>query len=256
MERIANKVAVVTGGARGIGRAVCRLFAREGAAVAVTDIVDDEGREVVTQIEKAGGEAAYWHLDTVSEENIVGVFAEVHNRFGGLDILVNNAGISGSSKPTHEMPAVEWDRVIAVNVKGVFMCTKHAVPYMQREGGGSIVNLSSIYGIVGAPDLPPYHASKGAVRMMTKTDALLYAGDDIRVNSIHPGYIWTPLVADLAEASGQSVEDFRRDLDARHPIGHVGEPDDVAYGALYLASDEAKFVTGSELVIDGGYTAQ
>jgi len=256
MERIANKVAVVTGGARGIGRAVCRLFAREGAAVAVTDIVDDEGREVVAQIEKAGGEAAYWHLDTAREENIVGVFAEVHNHFGGLDILVNNAGISGNNTPTHEIPAAEWDRVIAVNVKGVFMCTKHAVPYMQREGGGSIINLSSIYGIVGAPDLPPYHASKGAVRMMTKTDALLYARDDIRVNSIHPGYIWTPLVADLAEASEQSAEDFRRDLDARHPIGHVGEPDDIAYGALYLASDEAKFVTGSELVIDGGYTAQ
>jgi NAD(P)-dependent dehydrogenase (short-subunit alcohol dehydrogenase family) len=256
MERIANKVAVVTGGARGIGRAVCRLFAREGAAVAVTDIVDDEGRELVAQIEKAGGEAAYWHLDIAREENIVGVFAEVRNRFGGLDILVNNAGISGNNTPTHEIPAAEWDRVIAVNVKGVFMCTKHAVPYMQREGGGSIINLSSIYGIVGAPDLPPYHASKGAVRMMTKTDALLYAGDDIRVNSIHPGYIWTPLVADLAEASEKSAEDFRRELDARHPIGHVGEPDDIAYGALYLASDEAKFVTGSELVIDGGYTAQ
>jgi NAD(P)-dependent dehydrogenase (short-subunit alcohol dehydrogenase family) len=127
---------------------------------------------------------------------------------------------------------------------------------MQRAQGGSIINLSSIYGIVGAPDLPPYHAAKGAVRLMTKTDALLYAGDHIRVNSIHPGYIWTPLVAELAAQAGESEDDFRRDLDARHPIGHVGEPDDVAYGALYLASEEAKFVTGSELVIDGGYTAQ
>ena len=256
MARMANKVALVTGGARGIGRAVCRLFAREGAVVAVTDIVDDEGREVVEGIEKDGGQAAFWHLDTASEEDVVGVFAEVHHRLGGLDVLVNNAGISGDNHPTHQITAEAWDRVIRINVKGVFLCTKHAVPYMQRGGGGSIITLSSIYGIVGAPDLPPYHASKGAVRMMTKTDALLYAGDRIRVNSIHPGYIWTPLVEKLAAESGDSIEDFRSDLAARHPVGRVGEPDDVAYGALYLASDEAKFVTGSELVIDGGYTAR
>jgi NAD(P)-dependent dehydrogenase (short-subunit alcohol dehydrogenase family) len=256
MGRIENKVVVVTGGARGIGRAICLLFAREGAAVAVTDVIDDEGRQVVDLIKEKGGRADFWHLDTSREENVVQVFLEVADQWGGINVLVNNAGIAGPNKPTHDIDTEEWDRVISVNVRGVFLCTKHAVPYMQKGRGGSIINLSSIYGIIGAPDLPPYHASKGAVRLMTKTDALLYAGDDIRVNSIHPGYIWTPLVADLAEASGQGVDNFRRDLDAKHPIGHVGEPDDIAYGALYLAADESKFVTGSELVIDGGYTAQ
>ncbi|MBR9987453.1 MAG: glucose 1-dehydrogenase [Desulfosarcina sp.] len=256
MGRLENNNVIVTGGARGIGRAVCELFAREGAAVAVTDIVDDEGQDLVETIKDAGGNAAFWHLDTSSEENVEQALSEVSDRLGGINTLVNNAGISGTNKPTHQIETEEWDKVIQVNVKGVFLCTKHAVPYMQKDKGGSIINLSSIYGLVGAPDLPAYHASKGAVRLMTKTDALLYAGDNIRVNSIHPGYIWTPLVAELAEASGQGVDDFRRQLDDKHPIGHVGEPDDIAYGALYLASDESKFVTGSELVIDGGYTAQ
>jgi len=140
--------------------------------------------------------------------------------------------------------------------KKSFFCTKHAVPFIQKNKRGSIINLSSIYGIISSEDLPPYHASKGAVRLMTKTDALFYAKNNIRVNSIHPGFIWTPLVEDLAESSEESVEDFRRELDARHPIGHVGEPDDIAYVALYLASDESKFVTGSEIVVDGGYTAR
>jgi NAD(P)-dependent dehydrogenase (short-subunit alcohol dehydrogenase family) len=256
MGRLENNNVIVTGGARGIGRAICELFAREGAAVAVTDIVDDEGEDLVETIKDAGGNAAFWHLDTSSEENVEQVLSEVSHRLGGIDTLVNNAGISGTNKPTHQIETEEWDKVIQVNVKGVFLCTKHAVPYMQKDKGGSIINLSSIYGLVGAPDLPAYHASKGAVRLMTKTDALLYAGDNIRVNSIHPGYIWTPLVADLAEDSGEGVDAFRRQLDQKHPIGHVGEPDDIAYGALYLACAESKFVTGSELVIDGGYTAQ
>lgn len=256
MGRIDSKVAVVTGGARGIGRAICKLFAREGASVAVTDIIEDEGRQVVKDIAAAGGKAEFWHMNTIYETEVAQVFAEVRNRFGSIDILVNNAGISGPNKPTHEIEVEEWDQVIHVNVKGVFLCTKHAVRYMQQNSGGSIINLSSIYGIISAPDLPPYHASKGAVRLMSKTDALLYSENNIRVNSIHPGYIWTPLVQDLAESSGEGVENFRRELDAKHPIGHVGEPDDIAYGALYLASEEAKFVTGSELVIDGGYTSQ
>jgi NAD(P)-dependent dehydrogenase (short-subunit alcohol dehydrogenase family) len=256
MGRIENKVVVVTGGARGIGHAICLLFAREGAAVAVTDVVDDEGHQVVEQIRKSGGTADYWHLDTSQEDQVKRVFSEVNDRLGAIQVLVNNAGIAGTNRPTHEIDGEEWDRVIAINVKGVFLCTKHAVPQMLKGQGGSIINLSSIYGIISAPDLPPYHASKGAVRLMTKTDALLYAKDGIRVNSIHPGYIWTPLVADLAESSGEGADNFRRQLAAKHPVGHVGQPDDIAYGALYLASDEAKFVTGSELVIDGGYTAQ
>ena len=256
MGRIEGKTVVVTGGARGIGKAVCQVLAAEGGAVAVTDIVDDEGLQVVEEIQARGGKAGYWHLDTADETAVRTVFGEVRERFGPIGVLVNNAGISGVNKPTHEITEDEWNRVMEVNVKGVFLCTKHAVDMMKEAGGGSIINLSSIYGIIGAPDIPPYHASKGAVRLMTKTDALLYAGDGIRVNSVHPGYIWTPLVEDLARRSDQGIDAFRRELDSRHPIGHVGEPEDIAYGILYLASDESKFVTGSELVIDGGYTAR
>lgn len=256
MGRIDNKVVVVTGAARGIGRAICKKLALEGGLVAVTDIIDDEGQQLAREIKESGGQAEFWHMDTSAEENVKQVLAEVNERLGGIHVLVNNAGIAGPNKATHEIDEKEWDRVMEINVKGVFLCTKHAVPYMLKNKGGSIINLSSIYGIIGAPDLPPYHASKGAVRLMTKTDALLYAKNQIRVNSIHPAFIWTPLVEDLARDSGKSVDAFRQDLDAMHPIGHVGEPDDIAYATLYLASEEAKFVTGAEIVVDGGYTAQ
>ncbi|MGE5488593.1 MAG: SDR family NAD(P)-dependent oxidoreductase [bacterium] len=254
MDRVKGKVAIVTGGALGIGRSACLLLAREGAAVAVTDVLEAEGKKTTDEIVASGGKARFWKLDVSSEESVQTVFAEIEREFGGIDVLVNNAGISGVDKPTHEITEQEWDRLMAVNVKGVFFCTKHAIPAMRRRGGGSIINLSSIYGIIGAGDIPPYHASKGAVRLMTKNDALIYAADRIRVNSVHPAFIWTPLVEKLA---GQGdVAAFRRELDARHPIGHVGEPDDVGWGIVYLASDESKFCTGSELVIDGGYTAR
>jgi len=256
MKRLEGYVAVVTGGAKGIGRAVCELFAGHGAKTAVTDILDEEGRKLTMEIKDRGGEAEFFHLDTSRERQVKEVMSQVNNKFGGIQVLVNNAGISGPNKPTHEIELEEWQRLIDINLNGVFLCTKHVIPYMKQGKGGSIINLSSIYGIISAPDLPAYHASKGAVRLMSKTDALLYAADKIRVNSIHPGYIWTPLVEDLARKSPEGLEEFRRKLDALHPIGHVGEPMDIAYGALYLASAESKFVTGSELVIDGGYTAQ
>ena len=256
MKRVEGKTAVVTGGSHGIGRASCIGLAKEGAKVAVTDIQDEDGRMVVAEIRDFGGSAEYWHLDTSLEKDVGDVFSNVFDKFGSIDILVNNAGISGTNELTHEISKEEWDKVISVNVSGVFFCTKHAIPFMKKSGKGSIINMSSIYGIVGAADLPPYHASKGAIRLMTKNDALMYAKDNIRVNSIHPGFIWTPLVEQLAEDSPQAVEEYRAQLDSRHPIGHVGEPDDIAYGVIYLASEEAKFVTGSELVIDGGYTAQ
>lgn len=256
MKRLEGYVAVVTGGARGIGKAICEIFAAQGAKTVVTDILDEEGQRLAEEIEKSGGEARFYHLDTSDEEQVKAVLAQVNEDFGNIRVLVNNAGITGPDKPTHEVELKEWQKLMDINVNGVFLCTKHVIPYMKRGNGGSIINLSSIYGIIGAPDLPAYHASKGAVRLMTKTDALLYAPDKIRVNSIHPGYIWTPLVEALAEESSEGIEEFRKNLDALHPIGHVGDPRDVAYGALYLASEESKFVTGSELVIDGGYTAQ
>ncbi len=255
MGRVDGKVAIVTGGALGIGRAASLLLAKQGAAVAVTDVLDKEGRQLVDEIKRAKGKAQFWHLDVSKESEVEKVFADVAKTFGKIDILVNNAGIAGVSKPTHEITEGEWDRVQAVNVKGVFFCTKHAVPFMQKAGGGSIVNLSSIYGLVSAPDVPPYHASKGAVRLMTKTDALFYAQDKIRVNSVHPGFIWTPMVEKYLQSTG-NVEEGKKMLKSLHPLGHIGEPDDIAYGILYLACDESKFVTGSELVIDGGYTAR
>ncbi len=256
MKRVEDKVAVVTGGAVGLGRSCSLLLASEGARVAVVDIQDDAGQTVVEEIEADGGEARYWHLDVGSEEEVERVFGEVVDAFGEITVLVNNAGISGANKPTHEITEEEWDEVQRVNVKGLFFCTKHVVPSMQRAGGGSIINLSSIYGLVGAPDVPPYHASKGAATLMSKTDALLYAEDGIRVNSVHPGFIWTSMVENHLKRSGQDPEEGKKDLAALHPIGRVGEPDDIGYGVVYLASDESKFVTGSELVIDGGYTAK
>ncbi len=254
MGRMDGKVAVVTGAASGIGRATASLLAREGARVAVTDIQPEAGSEAAEEIGSRGGQARYWQLDTSEEQAVQDVLAEVVDVFGRLDVLVNNAGIAGVNKPTHEITLSEWSRVISVNLNGVFLCTKHAIPHMRRAGGGSIVNLSSIYGLVGAPDSPPYHAAKGGVRLMSKTDAMIYAADGIRVNSVHPGFIWTPMVENFLREQGD-VQAGRRQIDELHPIGHMGEPEDIAYGILYLASDEAKFVTGSELVIDGGYTA-
>jgi NAD(P)-dependent dehydrogenase (short-subunit alcohol dehydrogenase family) len=194
-------------------------------------------------------------MDVSNEDDVRQVFDEVEKVFGPITVLVNNAGVSGADKPTHELQDSEWDHVMSINVKGVFYCTKHCIPQMKRAGGGSIINLSSIYGLVGAPNVPPYHASKGAVRLMSKTDALLYAADKIRVNSVHPGFVWTPMVENYAKKLGD-VEEVKKNLISLHPLGHLGEPMDIAWGVVYLASDESKFVTGSELVLDGGYTCR
>ena len=255
MDRVKNKVAIVTGGALGIGKAACELLAREGAKIAVTDILVNEGEQTVSEINAHGGTAQFWHLDVSKEREVETVFADVAKTLGSVDVLVNNAGISGVSKPTDQITEAEWDKVMAVNVKGVLFCTKHAIAYMKQAGKGSIINLSSIYGIIGALDVPPYHASKGAVRLMTKTDALYFAQFQIRVNSVHPGFIWTPMVEGFLRSQGD-VEAGRKALAALHPIGFVGEPDDIGWCIVYLASDESRFVTGAEFIIDGGYTAR
>jgi NAD(P)-dependent dehydrogenase (short-subunit alcohol dehydrogenase family) len=230
-------------------------MAREGASVAVLDTDEAAGVTVTEEIIRNGGNAHFWRCDVSQEKQVADAIGNAASRFGRIDILVNNAGISGANKPTHELTEEEWDRVQAVNVKGVFFCTKHVIPHMRRAGGGSIINLSSIYGLIGAADVPPYHASKGAVRLMTKNDALIYAPDQIRVNSIHPGFIWTPMVENHLRSLGE-LEAGRKMVADLHPLGRMGEPDDIAWGAVYLASPEAKFVTGTELVIDGGYTAR
>jgi len=252
MKRVENKVVIVTGGASGIGRETCLFLAKEGAKVAVTDIVDKEGQKVVEEINKSGGVAKFYHLDVTNEKEVEKVYSGVYEEFGKLDATVNNAGITGTNKPTHEITEKEWDAVMNVDLKGAFFCSKHAIIQMKKSGGGSIVNISSMYGIIGAGDMPPYHAAKGGVRLMTKNDATIYAKDKIRVNSVHPGIINTPLVVALEK----STPGFKENLAKMHPLGHAGEPEDIAYGILYLVSDESKFSTGSELVIDGGYTCQ
>lgn len=255
MNRLQDKVAVVTGAAVGLGRAIAVRMAEEGAAVALLDMQKEVGAALASDLEKRGLRARFWPCEVQKEADVARAIDAAADHFGRIDILVNNAGVAGADKPTHELSEEEWDFVQAINVKGVFFCTKHAIPHLRRAGGGSIINLSSIYGLVGAPDVPPYHASKGAVRLMTKTDALTYAPDKIRVNSIHPGFIWTPMVEGyLHDAPDQAAA--RQAVDQLHPLGHIGEPDDIAWGAVYLASNESKFVTGAELVIDGGYTAR
>ena len=257
MSRTQDKVCIVTGAALGIGRACAVRLGEQGAKIALFDRLDAEGEALAAELNARGIAARYWHVDVASEDSVRTAVESVVAHFGGLHGLVNNAGISGSTKLTHELTEAEWDQVQAVNVKGVFFCTKHAIPHLKAAGGGSIVNLSSIYGLVGAADVPAYHASKGAVRLMSKTDAMIYAADRIRVNSIHPGYIWTPMVERHLRASGATDLDAARDdVGKLHPLGHMGEPDDIAWGVVYLISDESKFVTGSELVIDGGYTAR
>jgi NAD(P)-dependent dehydrogenase (short-subunit alcohol dehydrogenase family) len=255
MHRLRDKVAVVTGASAGIGRAIAARMADEGAKVALLDVDESAGQALAAELTAGGRTVAFFRCDVGVEAEVAGAIEAAAARFGRIDILVNNAGISGANKPTHELTEAEWDRVQTINVKGVFFGTKHAIAHMRRAGGGSIVNLSSIYGLVGAGDVPPYHASKGAVRLMSKNDALIYAPDKIRVNSIHPGFIWTPMVESHLKSLGD-VTEGRKAVGALHPLGHLGEADDIAWGAVYLASDEAKFVTGSELVIDGGYTAR
>ena len=246
--RLEGKVALISGGARGMGAEEALLFAREGARVVIGDVLE-EGRDIAAQI--GGGQAIFVRLDVTREsdwQRAVSMAEEVYKR---LDILVNNAGISARGG-IEDTTVEEWDRVMEVNAKGVFLGTKHAIPAMQRSGGGSIINISSQLGIVAMNESSPqYIASKGAVRLLTKSTALQYAADGIRCNSVHPGPIVTPMT------EGRRSDDAVRELmESRIPLGRYGEAIDVAYGVLYLASDEASFITGSELVIDGGWVAQ
>lgn len=256
MDRTRGKTAIVTGGALGIGRACALKLATEGAVVAVTDVDAENGALVVEEIRSSGGDAMFIRHDVADESAWEHVMGTVLERYKKLDVLVNNAGVA-LAKDVEHTTLQEWRRLMSINLDGVFLGTKHAILNMKAARRGSIVNLSSIEGLIGDPNLAAYNASKGGVRLLTKSAALYCAksGYNIRVNSVHPGYIWTPMVENYLKASG-SVEEGRKMLDALHPIGHVGEPDDIAYGVVYLASDESKFVTGTELVIDGGYTAQ
>ena len=249
--RLDGKVALISGGARGMGSTEARLFAIEGAAVVFGDVLDELGQQVEAEINETGGRALYVHLDVTQESDWENAVATAVTRFGKLDVLVNNAGIAIFSVGD-DATVEEWDRVMDVNAKGVFLGTKAAIPEMRKAGGGSIVNISSISGMIGQDNIHPgYNASKGAVRLLTKSTAIQHAKDGIRANSVHPGPIATP----MTEASLADPEKNQQSM-SRTPLGRWGEPEDVAFGVLFLASDESSYMTGSELVIDGGVTAQ
>jgi NAD(P)-dependent dehydrogenase (short-subunit alcohol dehydrogenase family) len=251
--RLAGKVAVVTGGASGIGRATCRLFGREGAAVVVTDVNESGGREVAQGITADGGRATFLLLDVTREPDWTAAVERVLRDHRRLDVLVNNAGRGGlpARVPAEHVVLSDWELIMAANATSVLLGTKHAIPAMRRTGGGSIVNVVSIYALVGSRGGASYHASKGAARALTRAAAIQYAAEGIRVNAVFPGFVETGMTAELHARPG-----VREERVALTPIGRVGEPEDIAPGILYLASDEASFVTGTELVIDGGMTAR
>ena len=256
MGRVKGKVALVTGAAKGLGEACARLLAKEGARVVISDLDPQGGEAVVESIRRDGGEALFFRQDVAEESSWPAVIDATVQRFGGLDILVNNAGIS-FVKNVEQTSLEDWRRMMSVNLDAVFMGTKYCIPVMAGRNA-SIVNISSIEGLVGDAMLAAYNASKGGVRLFTKSTALHCArkGLKIRVNSVHPGSIWTPMMESYLKGLGGDLEQRREAVGRRHPLGTLGEPIDIAYGVLYLASDESKFVTGSELVIDGGFTAQ
>jgi NAD(P)-dependent dehydrogenase (short-subunit alcohol dehydrogenase family) len=259
MGRVSGKIALVTGGASGIGRGCATVLASEGAILVVSDVQDALGAECVAEIEAAGGKAIYLRQDVTSEDAWIAMIADIKDRFGRLDILVNNAGI-GLAGPVTEMSLADFRRQQAINVEGVFLGCKHGLPLMRAGGGGSIINISSIAGLTAAPNLAAYSATKGAVRLFTKSVAMECAAlkDGVRVNSVHPGIIETPIWDSIS--GGVLGGANRLDLDAMTavstPLGVKGFPQDIALGVLYLASEDSRYVTGTELIIDGGMTAR
>tara|TARA_Y100000588_G_C14152202_1_gene881060 strand:+ start:644 stop:1396 length:753 start_codon:yes stop_codon:yes gene_type:complete len=249
--RLDNKVALVSGGARGIGAAITKALAGEGAKVIIGDVLENAGQSTAKEIVQSGGECFFVSLDVTSESDWDNAVDEAISRFGKLDILVNNAGVTSRGN-VEDISSDDWSRVMDVNVKGGFLGSKACIPKMRSNGGGSIVNISSGAAIAPQPNTSgAYAASKGAVRIFTKSTAIQYASDNIRCNSVHPG----PVETDMLNLNRQGEEELA-EMKSRVPLGRFGRAEDIAYGVLYLASDESSFVTGSELVIDGGRTAQ
>lgn len=263
MDRVKGKVAIVTGAARGLGKAEAVLLAKEGAKVVATDINETLGKKVPDEVRREGGEAIFIKHDVNNEQNWKEVIQKTISEFGKLDILVNNAGVL-YHHTIEDISLEKWRWILGINLEGVFLGTKHAIGAMKKSGGGSIVNISSIAGLVGMPDTSSYVASKGAVRLFTKSAALecskMKLNYNIRVNSIHPGFIWTEMVDAViktdVEKTGKTFEEVKKMYEDLTMMGHFGKPEDIAYGVLYFASDESKYITGAELTIDGGYTAK
>ena len=251
MGRLDGKVALISGGARGQGAAEARMFAQEGAKVVIGDLLDTEGIAVAAEIAEAGGDALYIHLDVTSEDDWREAIQATVSSFGKLNVLVNNAAIWRRGR-VEDTSVEDWDAIMDVNAKGVFLGTKLAIEEMRKAGGGSIINISSTAGLVGSPRSAAYNASKGAVRLFTKATAIQYGREGIRANSIHPGPIDTAMIRGIWQGDERS----REESIARTALGRVGTVEDIAYGAMFLASDESSFMTGSELVMDGGITAQ
>jgi 3(or 17)beta-hydroxysteroid dehydrogenase len=258
MSRLNNKVAIVSGSAEGIGEATAKLFAKEGAKVVVADINETKGPKVVNDIQQAGGEAIYFSLDVTKEKGWQDLMNATTQKYGKLNVLVNNAGIS-RAKDIENTSLDDWNAIMAVNATGVFLGTKYAIETMKDSGElCSIINRSSIDGQIAESGLFAYCASKGAVTILTKSAALCCGekGYKIRVNSVHPGYIRTALTEEEARGYGLEPEEYFVKVGKQHPLGCIGEPDDIAFIDVYLASDESKWTTGAEFVVDGGWTAQ
>jgi NAD(P)-dependent dehydrogenase (short-subunit alcohol dehydrogenase family) len=248
--RLPGKVAIITGGAHGMGAEEAKLFAHEGAKVVIADVLEEEGKKLEAELNQSGGDTIFLRTDVTIEADWQRLVATTVSRFGTLDILVNNAGLSSTSA-ADPMDTEGWRRIMEVNTTGVFLGTKYAIPAMQQAGGGAIVNISSIMGFVGGESgHPAYHASKGAVRIFTKATAVKYGPVGIRANSVHPGFM-----PPMRSARPRDTADLQRLVDWT-PLRRTGQPIEVAYGVLFLASDEASFITGTELVIDGGFIAQ
>ena len=248
--RVNGKIALVTGGAMGMGRTHCELLADEGAVVIVTDMNEAEGKATVDRIISSGGQAEFYPLNVTIESHWLSVVNNVVATYGKIDVLVNNAGIA-LMKALEETTSEEWDRIFDINIKGVFLGTKAVLPAMKKAGGGSIINISSIYGLVGAPISAAYQATKGAVRLFTKATAVDYAQYNIRANSVHPGVIDTPMTKDLLHGD----KDTLKAVMGTTILDRSAQPKEVSYAVLHLASDESSFMNGSEMVVDGGYTA-
>ncbi|RZS95449.1 SDR family NAD(P)-dependent oxidoreductase [Cecembia calidifontis] len=249
MKTLDQKVAIITGGGSGIGKAISLLYSSEGAKIVVSDIDEKGGQETIAEIIAKGGEAIFVKADTSKPEDNKNVVEKAVEKFGRLDIAVNNAGIGGPLAPTGEYPIDGWDKTIAINLSGVFYGMRYQIPAMLKSGGGSIVNVASILGKVGTPNSPAYVASKHGVIGLTETAALEYAQQNIRINSIGPGYIMTPLLKSLDDATMKALVGL-------HPLGRLGTSEEVAELALWLNSDKASFVTGAYYNVDGGYLAR